>query len=391
MIRIGTRHNLLYPLTFSIFNGLRKIFSILIKKYYNFSGSTLLTFIMLFSDFISGLIIYLRHKKYSKEKLSKKFMGIELIQAPTEIKPADSKIQMIFLIIFLAYIDFVESIFSSYYIPDQFSVSKSLEMRLKSIIICVSGAFSFFVLEIPIFKHQILSIIIILICLLVTISTEMVEFYRDHNKSKGLRYIIFIIFLFIINQTFTSGCDIIEKYLLEYDFINPFKLLMLEGAIGMFFCLLFTIHQDPFEQLKIIRKENPEYIPYLIICIFIFFLFSCGRNIYRIISNKLYSPTSKALFDYIFVPFFIINYFLLDNDFTINGKRIYYCFIINLIMSFIIVICCLIYNEFIVLFFCNLEYNTHYEVSKRAKLIQSKAFELSVNESYNDSTFNEQD
>ena len=60
-------------------------------------------------------------------------------------------------------------------------------------------------------------------------------------------------------------------------------------------------------------------------------------------------------------------------------------------MSFIIVICCLIYNEFIVLFFCNLEYNTHYEVSKRAKLIQSKAFELSVNESYNDSTFNEQD
>ena len=82
----------------------------------------------------------------------------------------------------------------------------------------------------------------------------MVEYYREHNKVHGLRYIIFIIFLFIINQTFTSGCDIIEKYLLEYDCINPFKLLMLEGAIGMFFCLLFTIHQDPFEQLKIIKK-----------------------------------------------------------------------------------------------------------------------------------------
>ena len=381
MIRIGTRHNLLYPLTFSIFNGMREIFLIIMKKKYDYSGSTFLTFIMLFSDFISGLIIYLRHKKHSKEKLSKKFMGIELIQAPTEIKPADSKIQMIFLIIFLAYIDFVESIFSSYYIPDRFSVSKSLEMRLKSIIICVSGAFSFFVLKIPIFKHQIFSIIIILICLLVTISTEMVEYYREHNKVHGLRYIIFIIFLFIINQTFTSGCDIIEKYLLEYDFINPFKLLMLEGAIGMFFCLLFTIHQDPFEQLKIIKKDHPEYLKYLIICIFIFFLFSCGRNIYRIISNKLYSPTSKALFDYIFVPFFIIYYFTSFDDFTVHKKKKYYYFAINLILSFIIVICCLIYNDLIVLFFCNLEHDTYYEVSKRAKKIQSEVFELTINDS----------
>ena len=42
--------------------------------------------------------------------LACKFMGIELIQAPTEIKPADSKIQRIFLIIFLAYIDFADFI-----------------------------------------------------------------------------------------------------------------------------------------------------------------------------------------------------------------------------------------------------------------------------------------
>ncbi len=388
MIKIGTRHNLLYPLTFSIFNGLRKIFSILIKKYYNFSGSTLLTFIMLFSDFISGLIVYLNHMKYLKEKEATKFMGIELIQAPSEITPVDSTIKIAFLIFFLSYIDFAEHIFSSYYIPVKFKgTSISLEWRLKSIIICVSGAFSFFVLKIPIFKHQILSIIIIISCLLLTILTEIIEY----SQTERLYYIIFEIFLLIINQTFTSGFDVIEKYLLEYDFINPFKLLMLEGIIGIFFCLLFSIYQDPFDQIKIVKDEHSGNLTVLIIYLIIYFLSSCGRNIYRIVTNKLYSPTSKALFDYIFVPFFIINYFLLDNDFTINGKRIYYCFIINLIMSFIIVICCLIYNEFIVLFFCNLEYNTHYEVSKRAKLIQSKAFELSVNESYNDSTFNEQD
>ena len=112
MIKIGTRHSLLYPLIFSIFNGLRKIFSILIKKYYNFSGSTLLTFIMLFSDFISGLIVYLNHMKYLKEKEATKFMGIELIQAPSEITPVDSTIKMAFLIFFLSYIDFAEHILS---------------------------------------------------------------------------------------------------------------------------------------------------------------------------------------------------------------------------------------------------------------------------------------
>ena len=124
--------------------------------------------------------------------------------------------------------------------------------------------------------------------------------YDINNKSikklsRCIQTLILPSFKLIGSNIILGSCKkfSIEKYLLEYDFINPFKLLMLEGAIGMFFCLLFTIHQDPFEQLNIIKKENPEYIPYLIICIFIFFLFSCGRNIYRIISNKLYSIYKK--------------------------------------------------------------------------------------------------
>ena len=69
------------------------------------------------------------------------------------------------------------------------------------------------------------------------------------------------------------------------------------------------------------------------------------------------------------------------DDFTVNKKKIYYYFAINLILSFIIVICCLIYNDLIVLFFCNLEHDTYYEVSKRAKKIQSEVFELTLNDS----------
>lgn len=392
MIKIGTRRNLLYPLIFSILNGIRKVDLIIMKKFFNFSGSTLLSLIMFFSDFMGGLIIYLDQMKYVKEKGATKYMGIELIQASSDMSPADSNAKMLILLIFLSYLDFAENILSSYYIPDKFKkVSKSLEWRLKSIIICFSGILSFFSLKIPIFKHQIISIIIILICLVITILTEMIEYYNEYNQEKGLRYIIYILFLLLINQAYTSGFDVIEKYFLEFNFINPFKLLMLEGIFGFVMTSLFCIHQDPLEQMKIINKKTPEKIKGLIIFLFVLFLLSCGRNIYRITTNKLYSPTTKALTDYIFVPLLIIYYFIFENDFTVKNKKIYYYFITNLIISFIIVICGLIYNEFIILFCCNLEYDTHYEVSKRAKKIQSKVFELSCNESYDDSIFSEED
>ena len=35
-------------------------------------------------------------------------------------------------------------------------------------------------------------------------------------------------------------------------------------------------------------------------------------------------------------------------------------------MSFVITICECVYNEFIVMFCCKLEYNTHHEITRRA-------------------------
>ena len=230
--------------------------------------------------------------------------------------------------------------------------------------------------------------IIIFICLIFTIIIEIVEFYNEHHKDKGISYIIYVIFLLLINDTFTSGFNIIEKYLLEYNFIYPFRLLMYEGIFGICFILLFTIYQNPFEQINIIKNDNPEDLKYLIILLIIFFFLSCGRNIYRITTNKLYSPTDKALSNYIFVPFLIIINYHVNDDFY----KIFFYFISNLLLSLIIVFCGIVYNEFIILFCFNLQYDTHIEVSKRAKRIDSKSFELSVNDdSFDESSFNDED
>ena len=163
-------------------------------------------------------------------------------------------------------------------------------------------------------------------------------------------------------------------------------MLMFKGILGLFFSFLFSFYRSPFIKIKKIYdkynndSESKDFI-YLIICIIIYFFLSCGRNVYRITTNKLYSPTTKALFDYILAPFLIIFYYTLDHDFQSNNERLFFIFLINLIISIIVVFCGLIYNELIILFCCGLEYNTYLEVSKRAKKIESKAYDLSENES----------
>ena len=382
MIKFAKRRNLIYAMMFVIFNFLRKADSIVMKNYIGFSGSLILTSLMFIADFISGLIVYLYNLKYLKEKEASKFMGIELIQASSNITPPDSNFKIFILIFFASFVDFTEYILSSYYIPVEFEdVSISIEWRLKSIIICFSAFLCYFSLKIPVFKHQIITIITILICLLIVIITEIIVFTKVKNHS--LLDILKVIFLMIIDHIFNASLDVIEKYLLEYDFMNPYLILMMEGLFGFILSLIFTFTFDvkPFKKINNIYKEKNKKFACLIVCFVLYFLLSCGRNVYRITTNKLYTPTHKALFDYILVPLLIIYYYFWDDDFQFDGEKVFYYFFINLLISFIMVFCGLIYNELIIIFFCGLDYNTHYEVSKRAKLIESKVYEMSLNNS----------
>ena len=389
MIKFGIRRNLFYAMMFVIFNLLRKFDSIIMINNFEFYGSFILTISMFFADFISGLIVYLYHLKYLKEKETTKFMGIELIKAPSNIQPPDGCFKIYSLLFLASYLDFSEYLLSSYYIPDNFKdLSCSLEWRLKCIIICASAFFCYTTLNFPIFKHQIVTLIIILTCLIIIIGTEIIAYSSNYE----VYYILKVLFLMLIDHIFNSFLDVIEKYLLEYDFLNPFKILMLEGIMGLILSFFFTLSQKyPFKNIKAIYNEKPDDFRYLLIFIILYFLLSCGRNIYRVTTNKLYSPTHKALFDYILVPILIIYYYIFSQDFQIKDKQIFYYFIINLIISFIIVIAGLIYNELIIIFICGMEYNTHYEVSKRAKEIETHAFELSgsENESQLSSFYNE--
>ena len=96
-------------------------------------------------------------------------------------------------------------------------------------------------------------------------------------------------------------------------------------------------------------------------------LISGAKNFFRVVTNRIYSPMAKTLSDYFLNPVYLIYYYGACNDFTIKDKFDALYFSINFIISVLISFFGCVYNEFIILFFCKLERDTHDQISQRAK------------------------
>lgn len=364
MIKIGVRKNLIYPLMLIIFTFFRQIDTKIMSNLLKFQGSLLLTLIMFLSEFLSGFILLIanyysiNNKKGNNEA---KFMGIKLIKSQNKIKVADNCYQIYLFIFFIAFFDFIEFALKTYFLPNIVNNYNSFDTRLRGIVITSSAFLCYFLLKFPLYKHQIISLLIINICLITII---IIEYYQNSEF-----FILTKILLFIISDhLFNSFKDIIEKYILDYDFVNPFQTLMIEGAFGFIFSFFFCFIENPLNGIKDFFKNDKIKIDskiYLIICFILHFIFSGGKNVYRILTNRLYSPISKSLADAILDPFLISFFFWFDKNDNLyhNTSK----FISNFILSFILVFCACIYNELFVIFFCNLEKDTYLVVSNRAK------------------------
>ena len=165
MIKNGIRNNLFYPLMLIIFTSSRKILSLVMKNISNFDNSLILTLIMFFSEFIFGLILYIRQFNFGEKKKEKALMGIELIYEPIEITHPDSDFKIILLIFFATFFDFIEFILKTYYLPKKIqisniNISSSLDIRLNNLIAIFLALFCFCLLKFPILRHQIFSLIV---------------------------------------------------------------------------------------------------------------------------------------------------------------------------------------------------------------------------------------
>ena len=368
-IKLGIRKNLFYPMMLIIINFFREIDLIVINENKNIiiEFTELKTLIMFLSECISGLIIYkyqLNFLSKKNEQKSSKVMGIKLIKRSVSFSSKnerlDNDFKIYFYIFTASFLDFIGFMLSTYEIFENFSYT--LEDRLKSLLAILSSLLCYYLLKFPIFRHQKCSLILIFICLIIIIIIEYI--FIPINKGTNFKSLSLNLLFILIQDLFYSFIDIIEKYLFEYDSINPFQMLMSEGIFGFILTFIFSIINNPFtKMIDDFSKLLIDYKIVFIICLIIYFILSGAYNSYRVLINKLYSPTTLSLTYCFLDPLFIIFYNIIQKD-TLRENNYY--LIINLFLSFFIVFCVCIYNELFVLFCFKLEKDTYHEISERS-------------------------
>jgi hypothetical protein len=293
-------------------------------------------------------------------------MGINLRPKKANIKPIDSDKKMLGLLLLASFFDFIGTIVRKIHAKSE-EKTKELANRVRSFQMIASSLLCYFTIRIKLYRHQIFTLIIIIVCLLIILLTELIPEVNIPIP------IILLTFFPCICRAFL---DTIEKYLFDFDNQNPFKILMYEGFINSW--LTVIVHFSSISNLKIYKKEkdnefkriniNDDWL--LVLFLLLYLILSGLKNLYRVATIKLYSPMTRALTECVF-DLGIYIYLICDNNDDNNedtkGKsHIYY--IINIICLIIMAICSLIYNDFIVLYCFGLERDTYSEISKRAKL-----------------------
>ena len=368
-MKFALRKNLIYPFQLIIWNWLRNLEVLLINYLFNFGSSLIYSPLMFLGEFILGIFIYSYQMNFLKVKKSPsaRFMSIKLIETDNEMNIHDSQIKICFLLFIASFLDYVGFMIASVFIPKFINISQSIVFRLSCILTITDALLYYYILKLPILRHQFFSLIITSICLIIVIITEY--FFQDFNSTLSLKDFSIVLLLNILCEVFGALIDVIEKYLFEYNFFNPFLALGLEGMFG--FVLSFLCFIFPNYGKDIIKVYNNNSIGNNFLFTFLLSLYiilSGSKNTFRVVTTKLYSPMARGLTDYFLNPFYLTLSFIIKIDFFTKGEQNILYFLINLILSIIISFCGCVFNEFIILFFCNLEHDTHHQIVQRSDM-----------------------
>ena len=378
MIKFGIRQNLFYPLMFISFIFARRIIKHLIerKDHFDFNCPFLLVLLNSVSEIIISAIIYIKNQKKDKKEKTELYSNrrIKLINKKEIIRRRDNICIIIILIIFTSFFDFIGSLNRRYLISKMYRRSnknyENTDNRGRSVEICISSLLCYYTLNIKIYKHQKISLTIIGFCLSLFFITEIIVYFQKVEKMDIL-YCSGLIFFSGICRAFI---DTTEKYLFEFNYLDPFKLLAQEGILNTFFILIFYQFEQPRKEFsELIKIFNNDKDKFFNICflLLLYSIFSAFKKVYKIHTVLLFSPMTRALAESFCDPFFIIFSLADENDFIINEDKnsaqpnLFY-FGITLFCSIIIILSSCVYNEVFVLYYWGMEHDTFIEIEKRA-------------------------
>jgi len=336
----------IYFLTFIIYF----VFHILIASYLNKHAFYIYLYLITLGKIFGGLAIYLYQTKSKNKKMKSNYFKLELIYNKDRLQSTDKPIKILVLILFASIFDLLFLYYNILY--------RLVYIKYGCLSTIASSLICTFAFRYKVGKHQNVSLIIMGIFLIFTIVLEVCYYLR-----KDYLILNFILCFGIILVSFS---DCTEKYIVEFNFLNPFKLLMFEGIFEFLLSILISIQKDFITDL--VETFKNEKIYNIIVIYPLIALSSALLNAYKIYCNIIYSPMAKSLMDYLLTPFFNLLLFLSIYKNT-NIAYIILTEIFSLIISFF----GLVYNEFIIINGCGLEHDTKEEISKRAGSIDSSA------------------
>jgi len=353
MIKIKLRKNLIYLLIYFICAFVDyNILGVLIPNITGFNPLYINIFLYPLENIIGGLVVFL-YQKYSIRK--KKKTQYFVIKFNKNEVARDGKFKKILLVFFAAYFNFYRFLVFAFINGNY--ITFSMDQKLTTIQIIISTIICIYAFEFKIKKHHKVSLIIISIFLFLSISTDMI--YIIYYKYKLIKVPVFQYFIALFFYIGYSFNNCIEKYLVDYNYMNPFLILMLEGIFEFIMALLSCIQIKPFDPFQNITCN-------LALFIFLFIVYTLLQvivNIYRIYCNVIYSPMARSLVDYLMNPFIYIFSFFTSSDFSHNFVYFILIEITSIVMSFF----GCVFNEYIILYYCGLELETQDEIADRAK------------------------
>ena len=240
-IKIGIRSNLIYPSMFLFFINIVRIDIILIEVFLKLNTYILYPLL----EFICTLILsfgflYIQNKHHKSNK-NTKILGITLIETKKEMKRLDKEYKIVILVFLSSYFDFLNLLRRFYFRELNFEHSelKETDMKIRSREILFASLLCYYALGIKLYKHHIISLIIICICLILSVIIEIIQMSKMDNN------IIFIIY-YIIMEIIITICrvfsDTVNKYLFEYNYIDPFKILRFQSVIKIILISFFFLN-----------------------------------------------------------------------------------------------------------------------------------------------------
>ena len=194
------------------------------------------------------------------------------------------------------FFDFFEFLVSTYEIGKIPKISGTLQIRLGGFLIIISSLVGYFTLKFPIFKHHIFSLIVMGISLLILIISEFL--FQTFDLILTVKNLFLSILFSILCHLSMAFNNSIEKYIIHVNSISPYKLLFIQGIIGLIFIIIYSFFEDAISDLKKMYNNNSAGMFTLFLFLLLLYtIFGMLKNVYRMTTVMLFSPMNKHLAD----------------------------------------------------------------------------------------------